>query len=202
MTSSDNFPPTGAQLSVSTTNSDALIPLQSSVGSFVLVHLHASGTGSLCITRHPQFFYAVLSRLALHVVNFKGQRLWQGNLFTVAEGPSVQNEEQVFISNWWQTQFILRGSVSQVLKWMTLDIFWRDELAQKNVWSGFVVDWICAKVVKISFPWLKVQLYPQWQVLLIRQTLFGPYAAEIMYFSCKLGGKGGQVHRRNFVSDC
>lgn len=44
-------------------------------------------------------FYAVLSRSALRVVNFKWQRRWRGNLFTVAEGPSVQNEEQVFISN-------------------------------------------------------------------------------------------------------
>ena len=84
--------PPRAQLSVSTTNSDALIPLHSSVSSFVLVHLHASGTGSLCITRHTHthththtyiYFY---HRLALHVINFKGQRLWQGNLFTVAEG--------------------------------------------------------------------------------------------------------------------
>ena len=161
--------PPRAQLSVSTTNSDALIPLHSSVSSFVLVHLHASGTGSLCITRHTHthtHIYFFLSQVGFACHKFQRTATVTGQLIHCRWRASVQNEEQVFVSNWWQTRFILRGSVSQVWKQTTVDIFWRDKVAQKNVWSGFVVDWICAKAVKISSPWLKVQLYPQQQVLL------------------------------------
>ena len=35
---------------------------------------------------HTHTYIYFYHRLALHVINFKGQRLWQGNLFTVAEG--------------------------------------------------------------------------------------------------------------------